>query len=135
MATLLKGRGNVFNFLLKTQSGKFISRLEAGAMVFDGMDCFLHHVPDEVWKSNFQSKRMFLIKNTLPSSVFFSLSKEERKILATTDDDNTSARGIFQAWFATTYKDFVFARVEDFGKYMKEYIGSFYIFDKEVIEV
>ena len=134
MATLLKGRENVFNFLLKTQSGKFISRLEAGAMVFDGMDCFLHHVPDEVWKSNFQSKRMFLINHTLPSSVFFSLSKEEQKILVTTDNDTTSARCIFCAWFATIYKDFVFAQVENFGKYMKEYNGSFYIFDKEVEE-
>jgi hypothetical protein len=134
MATLLKGRENVFNFLLKTQSGKFISRLEAGAMVFDGMDCFLHHVPDEVWKSNFQSKRMFLINHTLPSSVFFSLSKEEQKILVTTDNDTTSARCIFWSWFSTIYKDFVFAQVENFGKYMKEYNGSFYIFDKAVEE-
>lgn len=132
MATLLKGKNNILNFLLKTQAGKFIERTEAADMVFDGMEYIISHMPDDAWKSNFYNKRWFMMNHTLPDTVFLCLSENEQKNIG---NDMELARRYFRAWFAETYKNFLFTRVEDYGPYIKDYHGTFYIFDKEKNEI
>lgn len=128
MATLLKGKNNVLNFLLRTNAGKFISCLEAANMVFDNFDYFVTHMPDEAWKSDFYNKRLVIISHALPVSVYIAIGKEGQTNLI---HNKEIARKAFQTWFIKAYPDFVFARVENFGPYVNKYHGTFYIFDKE----